>query len=1092
MAALAVVVGALAGCGGQDEEAPLFTLVPAEESGLDFVNALVESDSANVLAYEYFYNGGGVAIGDVDGDDRPDVFLTANQGPNRLYRNATEPGGPLRFEDVTEAAGVDGPDGWTTGATFADVDGDGDLDLYVARSGKGAPDARRNLLYVNDGAGRFDEQAAAFGLDDPSYSTHASFFDADRDGDLDVYLVNHNVERLSGFDVAAIRAQRHPYAGDKLYRNDGGRFTDVSDPAGIKGNPIGFGLSATVADIDGDGWPDLYVANDYDEDDYLYLNDGDGTFTDQSDQWLAHTSYFSMGTDIADVNNDALPDVVSLDMLPPDNRRQKLLKGPENYDRTQLLLSYGYRPQHMRNMLQLNTGAGAFAEIGQVAGISNTDWSWSALLADFDLDGLKDLVVTNGYVRDYTNLDFLKFTAPEAARAAQARGEKPDLLALVNEMPSSDLSNAAFRNRGDLRFDRVTEAWGLERPSLSNGAATGDLDGDGDLDLVVNNIDAPAFLYENHADRLGHHFLRVALDGDGGNRFGLGARVEVRADGATLVQEQNPARGYQSSVDPVLVFGLGDAAAVDVTVTWPDGRRQTLANVAADQTLTLRQAQATDALTEAEAPDVRFVFVEDGLGLEFRHQENPFVDFKREPLLPHMLSRMGPALATGDVNGDGLADVFVGGARGQAPALYLQQPDARFTVAEADALVADAEYEDVDAAFFDADGDRDLDLYVVSGDSEAPEGDALYQDRLYLNSGFGLFERATGRLPEIRSSGGTVAAGDADGDGDLDLFVGGRVTPGRYPLAPRSYLLQNDGAGRFSDATPDALQSPGLVADAEWADLDGDGSPELILAGEWMPVRVFRRDGDGYAEITDDLGLAETSGWWHVVRPADLDDDGDLDLVAGNRGLNSQIQARPGQPATIRAADLDGNGSLDAVLGYVIDGRRVPAVGRDEMLGQVNVFKRRFTDYASYAEASFDDLFSRDQRRDAVELDAETFETTVFENVDGRFVARPLPTEAQVAPTRDVLVADLDRDGTTDLLLAGNDFGARAQDGRYDAGRGLFLRGAGGLDFDAVGPAASGFYAPGDVRRLALVPTSRGTVVVVASNDGGLTVFGVR
>ena len=1086
----AALIG-LAGCGGDGGGDALFTLVAPEASGVTFVNELVETDSANVLAYEYFYNGGGVAIGDVDGDALPDLFFTANQGPNALYINRTEPGGALRFEDVTEAAGVAGPEGWTTGATFADVDGDGDLDLYVARSGAGAPDARRNLLYVNDGAGAFSEQAEAFGLADPSHSTHASFFDADRDGDLDLYLVNHNVARLKGFDVATIRAERDPYAGDKLYRNDGGRFTDVSEEAGIKGNPIGFGLSATVGDVTGDGWPDIYVANDYDEDDYLYVNDGDGTFTDRAAEWLAHTSYFSMGADIADINNDALPDVVTLDMLPPDNQRQKLLKGPENYDRTQLLLSYGYRPQHMRNMLQLNTGAGSFAEIGQVAGISNTDWSWSALLADFDLDGLKDLVVTNGYVRDYTNMDFLKFTAPEAMRAARARGEEPDLLALVEQMPSSDLSNRAFRNRGDLRFEPATQAWGLDRPSLSNGAAYGDLDRDGDLDLVVSNINAPPFLYQNHAAERGGRSLTVRLDGEGGNRFGVGARVEVRSDGATLVQEQQPARGYQSSVDPQLVFGLAAGGPVDVEVTWPDGRRQVVAGVA-ERELTLRQADAAGSAPGAAAPPFRFLLLDDALGLAFAHAENPYIDFKREPLLPHLLSRLGPALATGDVNGDGLEDVFVGGARDQAAALFLQQSDGAFAPADARSIAADAAHEDADAAFFDADGDGDLDLYVVSGDTEAPAGDALYQDRLYRNNGFGLFERDPGALPEIRASGGAVAAGDADGDGDLDLFVGGRVTPGRYPTAPRSYLLRNDG-GRFADATPPELQAPGMVADAAFADLDGSGTAELILAGEWMPLRVFQSGARGYSERTGAMGLGGTSGWWHAVRAADLDGDGDLDLVAGNRGLNSQMRASPEAPAVVRAADLDGNGALDAVLGYSIDGTRVPAVSRDELLGQVNALKRRYTDYASYADATFDDLF-RDAPSgpDAVELTAETFETAVFENTGDGFVARPLPTEAQVAPVRDLVVADLDRDGTLDLLLAGNDFGARAQDGSYDAGRGLWLRGTGGLAFEPVGPARSGFYAPGDVRRLALVPTARGSVVVVANNDAPLNVFAVR
>ena len=1085
---------ALALVAGRAEGQPLFDLVPPEASGVAFENTLVETADRNVLAYEYFYNGGGVAAGDVDGDGLADLYFTANMGPNRLYLNR----GGFRFEDVTEAAGVAGPrDGWTTGVTMADVDGDGDLDLYVARSGDGPASERRNLLYRNDGPDsdgtpRFTEAAASVGLDDAGHTTHATFFDVDRDGDLDAYLVNHNVKRLRGFDVGVMKVLRDSLAGDKLYRNDGGRFVDATEAAGIHQTPIGFGLSATAGDVDGDGWPDLYVTNDYDEDDYLYLNNRDGTFRDATRDLLAHTSYFSMGSDLADVDNDARPDLLTLDMLPPDNRRQKLLKGPENYDRQQLLLSYGYGPQYMRNMLHVNEGAAGFSEVGQLAGISNTDWSWAALLADFDNDGWKDLYVTNGYVRDYTNMDFLKFVAPEARRAAQARGEEPDLLALVRQMPSSDLSNVAFRNGGALQFEETTRAWGLERPSLSNGAATVDLDGDGDLDLVVNNIDAPAFLYRNRADETGTHALRVRLDGEGGNRLGVGARVEaVTPSGRTLLVEQQPARGYQSSVEPVLHLGLGQAASVDLTVTWPDGRRQSLTDVPAG-TVTLRQADATEADASPPEAAARFARLGDALGIDRVHRENPFVDFKREPLLPHLLSRYGPALAVGDVNADGLDDVFAGGGRGQPAALFLQRPDGRFAPADAPALATDSLFEDTDALFFDAEGDGDLDLYVVSGDSEA-EDTADYQDRLYLNGGFGAFTRADRALPEIGSSGATVAAGDWDADGDLDLFVGGRVLPGRYPLPPRSFLLRNDG-GTFTDVTaaiaPD-LAEAGMVADALWADLDGDGGLELVIAGEWMPVRVFRPEAGRLVEVTDRLGLGGTGGWWNALAAADLDGDGDLDLVAGNRGLNAQIRASPQEPATILAADFDGNGSIDPVLSCYVDGVSYPTASRDEMLGQVNLLKRRFTDYASYADATVEDLFTEAERAGALELEATTFASTVFENEGGRFVARPLPVEAQVAPVHAVLVGDLDRDGTTDILLAGNEFGMRAQDGPFDAGRGLFLRGGDGLQFTPVDPGTSGFFAPGDVRALRLVTTPRGSVVLVGASDEPMEVFAI-
>lgn len=1075
-------------------QTPLFQLLPPEKTGITFQNTLVEKPGLNIMEIATFYNGAGVAVGDLNNDGLPEVFFTANMGQNKLYLNK----GNLAFVDITKSAGVEGKRGWKAGVTFADVNNDGWLDIYVSYGADVDEPLRRNELYINNKNLTFSEQAAQFGIDDFGHGTQAHFFDYDRDGDLDVFVLNQMVKNYQYFDVAYMKRAKDPLAGDRLYRNDNGKFTDVSDVAGIIANPIGAGLSAAVSDFNLDGWPDLYVCNDYDEDDYFYINQKDGTFKEELRTRMGHTTKNSMGSDVGDINNDGYPDFFAVDMLPEDNRRQKILKGPDMYDFVQMLLSHGYHPQYMRNMLQLNNGRGEFQEIGQLAGVSNTDWSWASLFADFDRDGWQDLYITNGYLRDYTDLDFLRYKYGEARRKAQLAGQEVDLFALVKEIPSSGVKNYLYQNTGKLTFQNRREAWGLDQVSVSSGAAYADLDLDGDLDLVVNNINQVAFVYQNMAAEQGWgRYLKVEFEGSERNRFGIGAKVTLRGKEKyqLFVKENYVERGYQSSVEPILYFGLGDLEQVQLEVVWPTGEKQILPNIRTNQTITLKQANAETTQTTNRTTPLPFLFTEVERGIDFIHAEDDFNDFKREVLLPKKLSKMGPTLATTDVNGDGLDDVYVGGAKGQVSALYLQQPDGTFLEKSQDAFVQDADFEDVDALFFDIDGDGDPDLYVVSGGNDADADESgfnpAYQDRLYVNDGKGNLTKSV--LPVIQSCGGKVAVADPDGDGDLDVFRTGHSFSGRFPTVPRSFLLENQ-QGKLVDVTPEVLKYVGMATSVAWMDVQGDKKPELVVAGEWMPIRVFNiEDHWETLEISEQSGFAQTNGWWNTLEVADMDGDGDLDLLAGNQGLNNQMKPSIKEPMTLLAGDYDENGSIDPIISYYIQGKSYPLPSRDELLDQLAPLRRFFTTFASYSNATMQDFLSTEQIGKAQKNTVYTFESMLFVNDGkGHFTARPLPIEAQFAPIHAFLVRDLNKDGHPDLVIGGNNYHERAQTGYQDALQGLILLGNGRLMLEPVASVDSGFYAPLEIRELHWINTPHGPHLVAGINNKSVKTWQIK
>ena len=1060
-----------------------FELLDESITGIDFSNDLIYNNDFNVYKYRNFYNGGGVSVGDINNDNLLDIYFTSNQNQNKLYLNK----GNLKFQDISEVAGVGGKKPWSTGVTMVDINGDGLLDIYVCNSGDLKGENKQNELFINNGDLTFTEKASAYNLGDKGFSTHASFFDFDKDGDLDVYILNNSYQAIGSFDLRRNeRPNRDLLGGDKLMENVDGKFIDISEKAGIYGSVIGFGLGVTIGDVNNDGWEDIYVSNDFFERDYLYINNQNGTFSEKFEDQIMASSGASMGADMADINNDGYNDIFVTEMLPSDYGRLKTVTTFEDWNKYQLMVNNGYYHQFTRNTFQLNNKNNSFSEIGRLSGVEASDWSWGALIFDMDNDGLKDLFISNGIYRDLTNQDYLQYISNEQVLKSITANNEVDYAKLIEIIPTTAIKNHAYKNLGDLKFKEYPES-GLQTESFSNGAAYGDLDNDGDLDLVVNNLNMKAFVYQNMTtENTNTPYLKFTLKGENSNSQAIGSRVEIISNKQSI--ENQPTRGFQSSVDPRPNFGLKSLDPVAVKVTWPSGKITSLTNVQPNQLLTLSESDGVFPEAVDEANETQ-LFHEDHEIVKFVHKENNFVDFNRDRLLHHMCSTEGPKVSMADVNNDGKQDLFIGGSKGSTPTLFFGK-DNDFVLNETKDFVKNVNSEDMASLFFDADNDGDLDLYVCSGGVEFSQYSTDFLDRFYLNDGQGNFELSDQKLPAKASvhSTSTVISSDIDNDGDLDLFVGERVIPLKYGAKCSGFILENDGKGNFTDVTANKakdLKGIGMITDAIFHDLDADGDDDLMIVGEFMGIEIFVNQDGSYIR-KEESDVKELKGWWNTIHKADLDNDGDLDFIVGNHGLNSRFKASPEKPITLFSKDFDKNGFIDPVLAFrASNGKDYPYALRHNLIDQMKGLKKKFPDYESFKDASMDVIFSPKDLETSNQLKATILSSIILiNNGNMEFDILELPIEAQFSSIYAINTDDFDDDGDQDIVLGGNLFSVKPEVGRYDATYGVYLENEGNLKFKSH-KNGNGFFIKGEVRDI-IVHEKK---LIVARNSDSLAIF---